>query len=157
MQNKQLDKADLKILELLQQDGRMTHKEIGYRLSKSVTPVHTRIKRLEDEGYIKGYVALVDAKKVGRGLIGYTQVYLKEHSQEALSAFQREVVKFPEVLECYHMTGVFDFLLRIAISDMDAYNVLLMTKLSKLPDVGNMQSFFVLSAAKEETAYPVSP
>lgn len=155
MQHKRLDKEDFAILELLQRDGQMTHKEIGYRLHKSVTPVHLRIRRLEDEGYIKAYVALLDHKKIGRGLIGYTQVYLKEHSREALQAFQDEVVRFPEVLECYHMTGVFDFLLRIAISDMDAYNELLMTKLSRLPDVGNMQSFFVLSAAKQETAYPL--
>ena len=155
MQNNQLDKEDLVILNLLQQDARITHKEIGNKLHKSVTPIHVRVKRLEEEGYIKKYVALVDPVKVGRGLIAYTQVQLKEHSQEALAAFQREVVKLAEVLECYHMSGIFDFLLRITISDMNAYNELLMTKLSKLPDVGNMQSFFVLSAAKQETAYPV--
>lgn len=155
MQNNQLDKEDLVILNLLQQDARITHKEIGNRLHKSVTPIHVRVKRLEEEKYIRKYVAIVDPGKVGRGLIAYMQVQLKEHSQEALAAFQREVVKLPEVLECYHMSGIFDFLLRVAISDMNAYNELLMTKLSKLPDVGNMQSFFVLSATKQETAYPL--
>jgi len=156
MLNNQLDKEDLQILELLQQDAHMTHKEIGKRLHKSVTPIHVRVKRLKEEGYIKRYVAIVDPAKVGQGLIAYTQVQLKEHSQQALSTFQKEVVKLPEVLECYHMSGIFDFLLRITIRDMNAYNEVLMTKLSKLPDVGNMQTFFVLSAAKQETAYPLA-
>ncbi|MDN3548354.1 Lrp/AsnC ligand binding domain-containing protein [Mucilaginibacter aquaedulcis] len=93
--------------------------------------------------------------KINILLVDRNWVYLIEHSQEALAGFQREFVKLPEVLGCYHMTGVFDFLLLIAISDMDDYNVLLMTKLSKLPDVGNMQSFFVLSVAKEGTAFPL--
>ncbi|WP_295715380.1 Lrp/AsnC family transcriptional regulator [Mucilaginibacter sp.] len=155
MQNNQLDDTDVAIIELLQKDAQITHKEIGYLLHKSVTPIHLRIKRLEDEGYIKRYVAIVDPKKVGRGLIAYTHVQLKEHSRDALLAFQLEVVKLPEIMECYHMTGNFDFLLRIAISDMNEYNVLLMTKLTGLPDVLNMQSFFVLSETKQETAYPV--
>jgi DNA-binding Lrp family transcriptional regulator len=155
MQNNQLDKEDIAILELLQRDAHMTHKEIGKRLHKSVTPIHLRIKRLEDEGYIRQYVAIVDPEKIGRGLIAYTHVQLKEHSLGALKSFQQEVIKLPEVMECYHMTGSFDFLLRIAIRDMNEYNALLMTRLSDLPDVGNMQSFFVLSSAKKETAYPV--
>lgn len=155
MLNNQLDKQDFEILDLLQRDARITHKEIGNRLHKSVTPIHVRVKRLEEEGYIKKYVAIVDPVKIGRGLVAYTQVQLKEHSQEALAGFQKEAIKLSEVLECYHMSGIFDFLLKIAISDMNAYNELLMTKLSKLPDVGNMQSFFVLSSAKQETAYPV--
>lgn len=155
MLNNQLDKEDLQILELLQQDAHMTHKEIGSRLHKSVSPINVRVKRLEAEGYIKRYVAIVDPVKIGRGLIVYTQVQVKEHSQQTLTAFQREAIKLPEVLECYHMSGSFDFLLRITIRDMNAYNDLLMSKLSKLPDVGNMQSFFVLSAAKQETAYPL--
>ena len=155
MQNNQLDKEDLQILELLQRDAHMTHKEIGNRLHKSVTPIHVRVKRLEEEGYIKRYVAIVDPVKVGQGLTAFTQVQLKQHSQESLTVFKKEVIKLPEVLDCYHMSGSFDFLLRITIRDMNAYNDLLMFKLSKLPDVGNMQSHFVLSAAKHETAYPL--
>jgi len=147
------DETDFGILALLQQDCRITHKEIAHRLHKSVTPIHIRIQRLEEEGYIKRYTVIVDHKKIGRGLIAYTQVQIKQHSQESLSAFQTEVVKLKEVMECCHMTGAFDFLLRIAIRDMDEYNELLMKKLSKLPDVGVMQSFFVMSEAKNETAY----
>jgi Lrp/AsnC family leucine-responsive transcriptional regulator len=156
MQNYQLDNTDIGILELLQQDGRLTHKELAHRLNKSVTPIHIRVKRLQDEGYIKRYTVIVDPKKIGRNLIAYTQVQLKEHSQKALVSFQQEVIKLAEVMECYHMTGAFDFLLRIAISDMNEYNQLLMEKLSKLPDVGVMQSFFVMSEAKHETAYEIA-
>lgn len=151
--NNQLDPTDTGILRLLQQDARLTHKEIGEKLHKSITPIHARIKRLQEEGYIKRYAAILDPKKIGRGLIAYTQVQLKQHSQESLLNFQDEVIKLPEVMECYHMTGAFDFLLRIAISDMDEYNSLVMSKLSKLPDVGMMQSFFVMSEAKNETAF----
>ncbi|MBC7398835.1 MAG: Lrp/AsnC family transcriptional regulator [Mucilaginibacter sp.] len=151
--NNQLDPTDTGILRLLQQDARLTHKEIGERLHKSITPIHARIKRLQEEGYIKRYAAILDPKKIGRGLIAYTQVQLKEHSQETLLGFNNEVIKLPEVMECYHMTGAFDFLLRIAIADMDEYYALLQSKLSKLPDVGVMQSFFVMSEAKNETAY----
>jgi Lrp/AsnC family leucine-responsive transcriptional regulator len=153
MINKELDEVDRGILTLLQTDARMFHKDIAEKLHKSVTSIHTRIRNLETEGYIIRYTAIVDHKKIGRGLIAYTQVTIKEHSQESLSAFQREAVKLKEVMDCCHMTGDFDFLLRIAIRDMDEYNDVLMNKLSKLPDVGKMQSFFVMSEAKHETAY----
>lgn len=153
MINHQLDQTDIGILELLQKDARLTHKEIAHRLHKTVTPIHLRVRKLQEEGFIKRYAAIIDPKKIGRGLIAYTQVQVKQHSQESLMAFQTEVVKLNEVMECYHMTGAFDFLLRIAIADMDEYNQVLMKKLSKLPDVGNLQSLFVMSEAKNETAY----
>ena len=153
MINHQLDQTDIGILELLQKDARLTHKEIAHRLHKTVTPIHLRVRKLQEEGFIKRYAAIIDPKKIGRGLIAYTQVQVKQHSQESLMAFQTEVVKLNEVMECYHMTGAFDFLLRIAIADMDEYNQVLMKKLSRLPDVGNLQSLFVMSEAKNETAY----
>ncbi|HEY4325181.1 MAG TPA: Lrp/AsnC family transcriptional regulator [Mucilaginibacter sp.] len=152
MENK-LDKTDVGILNLLQEDSRLTHKELAVRLHKTITPIHARVRRLQEEGYIKRYTAIIDHKKIGRSLIAFTQVQLKEHSQERLMAFMSEAVKLPEVMECYHMTGSFDFLLRIAIKDMDEYNLVLMKKLSMLPDVGTMQSLFVMSEAKHETAY----
>ncbi len=155
MINNRPDQTDLGILSLLQHDARLTHKELGYRLHKTITPIHARVKKLEEQGYIKGYAAIIEPKKIGLTLIAYTQVQLKQHSQQSLLAFQQEVVKLPEVMECYHMTGAFDFLLRIAIADMDAYSLLLTTKLSNLPDVGTMQSFFVMSEVKNETAFPL--
>ena len=151
--NHDLDQTDTGILNLLQTDARLSHKELANRLNKTVTPIHVRVRRLQNDGYIKRYAAILDPKKIDRGLIAYTQVQLKEHSQKKLMAFSEEVIKLTEVMECYHMTGAFDFLLRIAIKDMDEYNQLLMNKLSNLPDVGMMQSFFVMSEAKNETAY----
>lgn len=150
-----LDKTDRSILRLLEQDGTLTQKTIAHRLHKTVNPIHARIRRLEQEGYIKGYTALVDHKKIGKSLICYTQVQLKQHSRESLYAYKEAVAKVPEVMECYHLTGPFDFLLRIACRDIDEYNLILNDKLSILPDVGNMQSLFVMSEIKHETGYMI--
>jgi Lrp/AsnC family leucine-responsive transcriptional regulator len=151
----QLDDIDIRILELLQKDARITHKAIAATLNISVTPVHVRIKRLEEEGYIQKYVAIVDPKKVDLSLIAYTQVQVKPHTQENLYAFKVEAVKIREVMECSHLTGKFDFLLKIAVKDMDEYNHLLTEVLSKLPKVDYMESLFVLSQPKNETAVPI--
>ena len=148
-----LDSIDLRILQLLQHDARLTNKEVADKLGKSVTPVYERIKRLEDEGYITRYVALVNKDLIGKHLTAFTTVQLKEHSATALRGFEKEVVKFPEVMECYHMTGRFDFLIKMAIKDMKEYNELLMGKLATLPNVGGLETFFVLSEGKKETAY----
>lgn len=153
MINNELDKIDIGILNLVQKDAKITHKAIARTLSISPTPVHIRVKRLEEEGYIKRHVALVDGKKVGRGLMAFTQVQVKPHNEENLSAFLEEVVKLDEVMECSHLTGKFDFLLKIAVRDMDEYNQLLRYKLAKLPKVDNMESMFVMSQAKSETGY----
>ena len=151
-----LDDIDCHILRLLQEDARLSNKQLAHRLHRSANPIYLRVKRLQDEGYIKRYTVIVDPKKIGRGLVAYTQVQLKEHSLDALLTFQLEVIKLSEVMECYHMSGEFDFLLRIAIKDMDQYNELLIKKLSKLQDLGMVQTFFVLSEAKRETAYDIS-
>lgn len=148
----ELDKTDIGILQLLEQDGRLNHKQIAHQLHKTVNPIHLRIRKLLQKGFIKRFTIIVDHKKVGRGLIAYTQVLLKQHSRETLANFKQEVVQLPEVMECYHMTGGFDFLLRIAIRDMDEYNALLTNKLSGLPDVGKLESFFVMSVNKHETS-----
>lgn len=148
-----LDEIDLGILRLLQEDARLSNKQLAYRLHRSPNPIHVRVRRLQEEGYIKRYTAILNHKKIGRGLIAFTQVHIDKHTQENLKAFQLEVVKIPEVMECFHLTGPFDFLLRIAVKDIDAYNEVLMKKLSNLPHVSNMQSLFVMSEAKVETAY----
>jgi DNA-binding Lrp family transcriptional regulator len=149
----ELDEIDEGILKLLQEDARLSNKQLAHLLHRSPNPIYIRVKRLQDEGYIKRYTTILNHKKIGRGMIVYTQVKLKEHSQKSLRAFMQEVVKLPEVMECYHMTGDFDFFLKIALKDLDAYNSLLMEKLSNLPDVGTMESLFVMSEVKNETAY----
>jgi DNA-binding Lrp family transcriptional regulator len=153
MINNELDKIDLGILNLLQKDAQLPHKAIAREVGMSPNSVNVRIKRLVAEGYIKKYVVLVNHKKIGRSLIAYTQVQVKPHTEENLSAFLAEVIKLDEVMECSHLTGKFDFLLKIAVADMDAYNHLLRYKLAKLPKVDNMESLFVMSQEKCETAY----
>ena len=148
-----IDGTDIRILHLLQEDARISIKQLAEKLGKTTTPTYERIKKLEEKGYIKRYVAILDREKIDRKLVPFTHVQLKEHSQQVLSGFAEEAVKFPEVMECYHMTGAFDYILKIAVSDMDAYHKFIMERLSKLPDIGTLQSFFVMMEAKHETAY----
>lgn len=149
-----LDTTDIEILRLLQKNAEMTNKEISLALHKSVATIHERIRRLKEQGYIRRIVAILDRKKIDKGLIAFSQVLLKDHSAHTLKSFEEEVVKFPEVMECFQMTGTFDFILRIATTDMDAYHIFY-RKLATLPDIATVQSFFVLSETKSDTAYPL--
>jgi Lrp/AsnC family leucine-responsive transcriptional regulator len=150
-----LDATDLEILKLLQKDAMLTNKEIAYQIHKSIGTIHERIRRLKDQGYIKRMVAILDRKKINKNLIAFSQVLLNDHAADTLSSFEREVAKFPEVMECFQMTGNFDFILRIATSDMDAYHDFYRNKLARLPNITTVQSFFVLSETKSDTAYPL--
>lgn len=150
-----LDPTDLEILRILQIDATLTNKEMAFKLNKSIATVHERIKKLKEQGYIKRIVAILDRKKINKGLIAFSQVLLKEHTAETLVKFEKEVAKFSEVMECYQMTGAFDFILRIATNDMDTYHLFLRNKLATLPDISTVQSFFVLSETKSDTAYPL--
>lgn len=150
-----IDPIDIEILRLLQADATLTNKEISFRLHRSVATVHERVKRLKREGYIKKMVAILDRKKINQGLIAFSQVLLNDHAAETLAGFEREVAKFTEVMECFQMTGTFDFILRIATTDMDAYHLFYRNKLATLPNIRSVQSFFVLSETKSETAYPL--
>lgn len=151
-----LDHDDLRILQLLQHDARLTNKEIADKIGKSVSPVYERIRRLEHEGIIQQYVAVLDKRKINKSLTAYTNVQLKEHADHMMKTFEKEVIKIPEVMECYHMTGQYDYLLKVALSDMDEYYGFIINKIAKLPNVGTVQSFFVLFEAKKETAYRIS-
>lgn len=150
-----LDQTDIDILKLLQKDASLTNKEICYKLNKSIGTIHQRIQRLKDEGYILRTVAILNRKKLNTSLIAFSQVLLNDHTADTLNTFEREVAKFPEVMECFQMTGTFDFLLRIATSDMDAYHAFYRNKLATLPNITTVQSFFVLSETKSITAYPL--
>ncbi|PWK79568.1 DNA-binding Lrp family transcriptional regulator [Mucilaginibacter oryzae] len=150
-----LDATDLEILKLLQQNASLTNKEISYKLHKSIATVHERIRRLKDQGYIKRVVAILDSKKINRNLIAFSHVLLNDHTANTLNGFEAEVAKFPEVMECFQMTGTFDFILRIATSDMEAYHHFYRNKLATLPNITTVQSFFVLSETKSDTAYPL--
>ncbi|MCJ8208224.1 Lrp/AsnC family transcriptional regulator [Mucilaginibacter sp. RS28] len=150
-----LDQTDLQILQLLQQNARLTNKEIGERLNKTATPIYERIKRLQEQGYIKGYVAVLDHKKVDRGLMAFTHIQLKDHSNEALCIFVEQMARFDEVLECYQMSGEYDFILRVAVKDLDTYHDFLVNKVFKVVPLGSVQTTFVLKETKRETAFPL--
>jgi len=150
-----LDPTDIAILKLLQTDASLTSKEISFKLHKSIATVHERTRRLKEQGYIKRVVAILDRKKINKSLIAFSQVLLNDHAADTLAGFESEVSKFPEVMECFQMTGAFDFILRIATSDMEAYHDFYRHKLATLPNITTVQSFFVLSETKSDTAYPL--
>ena len=152
---KKLDQFDIGILNALQKDCRVSSKKIGTQVGLSETPVQIRIQHMVEDGYIKKFTALLDPKKVGYGLIGYVQAKLVEHTEESLTSFMTEAVKLTEVKECYHMSGAYDFLIRVAIRDMDEYSQILLKKLAKLPGKPHFESFFVMAEGKCETAYEV--
>jgi len=149
-----LDNTDLEILKLMQKDASLTIKEMAFTLRKSLGTVHERTRRLKGQGYIQRVVAILDRKKIGKSLIAFSQVLLSDHTVATLDHFAQEVAKFPEVMECFQMSGSFDFILRVATSDMDASSVFY-RKLAALPKITSVQSFFVLSETKSDTAYPL--
>jgi DNA-binding Lrp family transcriptional regulator len=150
-----LDVTDRRLLELLQRDAFLTNRQLAATLNLSPTPIHERVKRLEREGYIRGYVALVEKTKVGRALTAFCQVTLKEHTQEFIREFEEKVRELPEVMECYNIAGPYDYLLKVMVADMDAYRRFLVEQLAALAHIGGPQSAFVMAEIKHSTALPV--
>ncbi|MDR2282052.1 MAG: Lrp/AsnC family transcriptional regulator [Sphingobacterium sp.] len=150
-----LDQTDIKLLRLLQENGALSNKDLSFKINKSITAVHERVRRLKENGYIKNVVAILDRQKIGIGLISFSQVFLVEHNAESLKKFEDSVAQFGEVMECFQMSGSYDFLLRVATRDMEGYHMFLRNKLAVLPNVDKVQTFFVLSESKFETGYPI--
>jgi DNA-binding Lrp family transcriptional regulator len=148
-----LDKIDKQILELLQHDARITNKELSAKLGLSTTPIFERVKKLERNGYIKGYVALVDPKKINRKLTSFISVSLKQHTNDKIKVFMNQVNKFSEVMECYHIAGQTDFIAKIVVEDMESYQKFIVNNFSKLDNISQIQSNFVMSELKNTTAY----
>ena len=150
-----LDQTDAKILNLLQEDARMTIKEIAARLNLSSTPVFERIKRLEKRGIINKYVAILNPQLMGKKLNAFVHLSLLDHSKEAVEAFVRQVVEYDEVMECHHVTGDSDFLLKIIVEDIEKYNQFVLNKLSIVGNIGTVKSSFSLSIRKDTNAIRV--
>ena len=144
-----LDAKDISILALLQQNARMTVKEIAYKVHLSTTPVHERIKRMETNGVIKQYATLVDPAKVKKGLIAICYVSLKEHNKTAGLKFIKAINAMAEVIECYNISGEFDFMLKVVSEDMNAYHDFHVNKLSQVENMGHVQSVFVIGIIKQ--------
>jgi DNA-binding Lrp family transcriptional regulator len=144
-----LDKKDLEILKYLQQNARMTVREIAEKVHLSTTPVHERIRRMEESGVITQYVTLVNAAKIGKGLMVICYVSLKQHSKNAGAKFIRSIMEMNEVLECLTISGEFDFMLKVITENMDAYYDFHVNRLSEIENVGNVQSVFVMGVIKQ--------
>ncbi len=144
-----LDKMDLAILKLLQENARITVKEISAKIHLSTTPVHERIKWLEETGVIKQYATLVDHSKVKKGLMVICYVSLKEHSKNAGVKFIKTINSLNEVIECYNISGQFDFMLKVVEENMDSYYDFHVNRLSQIENVGNVQSVFVMGVIKQ--------
>ncbi|MEP7278771.1 MAG: Lrp/AsnC family transcriptional regulator [Bacteroidota bacterium] len=144
-----LDEKDRRILKLLQENAKMTVREIAAQVHLSTTPVHERIKRMEDSGVILQYVALVDSAKVKKGLMVICYISLKEHSKRSGTKFIRNIHEMNEVIECYNISGEFDFMLKVVAESMDAYYDFHVNKLGQLENIGHMQSTFVMGIVKQ--------
>lgn len=145
----QLDKIDIDILKMLQKDSNRTTKSIAAKLDMSTSPVFERIKKLEKEGYIKKYVAVLDNKKIGLKLTVFIGITLQGHTRSYLEKFVKEINNFSEVVECHRVSGNFDYLLKLVVEDIEAYETFIITKLTLLPYLGNVQSLIALSTGKE--------
>ena len=144
-----LDQRDLAILRLLQKNARITVKEISEKVNLSTTPVYERIKRMEAEGVIKEYATLVDPAKVKKGLMVICYVSLKQHNKTAGSKFIKTIQEMNEVVECYSISGEFDFMLKVVAENMEDYYHFHVYKLSEAENIGNVQSIFVMGIVKQ--------
>ncbi|CAA9197788.1 Lrp/AsnC family transcriptional regulator [Flavobacterium collinsii] len=148
-----MDAIDKKILMLLQQDAKQNTKEIADKIGLSVSPTFERIKKLEQKQYIKNYVALLDPEKIGKSISVYCQVTLAVHSRELIDDFKQHILVLPEIMGCFHVSGNYDFLLKVAVNDMNEYQKFVIDKLSVIKGISNVQSSFVMEEIKNDFAY----
>lgn len=151
-----LDKIDTKILSLLQQNSNRTTKSIAAELGMTTTPVFERIKKLEKQGYIKKYVAVLNNKKIGLKQTVFIGITLQGHTRSYLEKFVSQINSFPEVIECHRVSGNFDYLLKLVVEDIEAYETFIISKLTLLPYLGNVQSLITLSTGKETNEVDLS-
>ncbi len=151
-----LDKIDFKILSLLQQDSDRTTKSIASELGMTTTPIFERIKKLEKHGYIKKYVALLNHKKIGLKQTVFVGITLQGHTRSYLEKFVKQINSFPEIIECHRVSGNYDYLLKLVVEDIEAYETFIITKLTLLPYLGNVQSLIALSTGKDTNEIDLS-
>lgn len=147
-----LDALDLSILKLLQKNSKLTNKALSTHLSLSVTAIYERIKKLEKTGIIKGYVALLSKEKLDQSFVAFCHVKLIQHTQDNVKQFEKEVIKIDEVLECYHLSGDYDYLLKVHVKDMESYRNFMIEKLTNLNHIGSTHSMFMINEVKHTTA-----
>ncbi|ADY52535.1 transcriptional regulator, AsnC family [Pseudopedobacter saltans DSM 12145] len=151
----ELDKIDLNILKIMQENGRITNLQLSQMIGLSPAPTLERVRKLENSGYIKSYHALVDEEKLGLGIKTFIQVSLDFHQNDTIDTFQKEIQQIKEVTECHHVTGQYDFILKVYVKDIKAYEQLIMNKISKISVVKTFQTLMILSTSKKEPIIPI--
>ena len=150
-----LEKTDRNILALLQANGRATNAEIGEKLGLSISACHRRIKLLEEKGIITRYSTIVDPSKLGLKAVAFIVIKLKSHGDEVLDEFEKSIALMDEVVECYAISGVGDYMLKVATTDIDAFGKIAIKRLARLPGLNDLSSNFVLSTIKLARGWPV--
>ncbi|MDX1279095.1 Lrp/AsnC family transcriptional regulator [Oceanihabitans sediminis] len=149
------DAIDRKLIQLLQEDSKQTNKELSNKLNLSVTAVYERIKKLENHNVINKYVALINNDKIEKSFVTFCHVKLIQHTQEYVIKFEEEVANLPEVLECYHISGDYDYLLKVIVKDMGAFREFMVNRLTKINHIGSTLSMFVINEVKHTTAISI--
>ncbi|AXQ48193.1 Lrp/AsnC family transcriptional regulator [Stenotrophomonas rhizophila] len=155
MPQAQLDSIDLRILEELQANARLTNVELASRVHLSPSPCLTRVRALEESGLISRYVTLLDPYELGLSVSVFIQITLERQVERALETFEEAIQNYPEVMECYLMTGDADYLIRVVVPDVQALERFIVNQLSKIPGVANIRSSFALKQVKYKTALPL--
>lgn len=143
-----LDEIDILLLKTLQRNAKLTTKELAEAVHLTPTPVFERQKRLERQGYIKRYIAVLDPEKLGLGLVVFCKVKLKQINHELADAFARRIMRIPEVIECYNTSGSYDYLLKVRAADMKQYQEFVLYKLGDIDNLGSIESTFVMDEVK---------
>ncbi len=151
-----LDKIDRKILAILQQDGRISNADLAKRVNLSPTPTLERVKRLERDGFIERYAALLNPEKMQAAMTAFVEVALDRTTEDVLSRFATEVRKVPEIVECHMIAGGFDYLLKIRVEDLSGYRRFLGSELARLPGIRATHTYTVMEKVKEAVAFPIS-
>ncbi|MXV15919.1 Lrp/AsnC family transcriptional regulator [Hufsiella ginkgonis] len=149
------DKIDFQILRILQENGRITNLQLSNEIGLSPAPTLERVRKLENAGYIKSYHALVDEELLGLGIKTFIQVQLDFHKNNTIQTFVDEIRLIKEITECHHVTGQCDFLLKVYVKDIKAYERLIMDKISKITVVKTFQTMMIMSTSKKEPAVPL--
>ncbi|MBE4949219.1 MULTISPECIES: Lrp/AsnC family transcriptional regulator [Chryseobacterium] len=144
----QLDDKDVQLLRLLQKNAKLTVKELAKEVNLSTSPVFERVKRLEQDGFVKRYAAVLDAEKLNRGFTVFCQIKLKIHDRSVGYDFVKEILEIEEVAECYNISGDFDFLLKVQVRDMKHYQDFVFNKLGSVDSIGSTHSTFVMAEVK---------
>ncbi len=150
-----IDATDARILSVLQRRGRISNADLSEAVNLSASACHRRVQRLEETGIIAGYVALLDPKRLGRQAIVFVEITLQGQTEEILDAFEREVARIPDVLECHLMAGTADYLLKVVAADTEDFARIHRRSLARLPGVAQMHSSFALRTIRQTTALPV--